>query len=147
MNWWTIWIPDILDHKHTFSVWFSHHHFNNLTMWQPDTNFPFEFQTCPVFKWLLYSDGFMKIVFRWVILTLFQILAKRGPDSRFVLEANLKSLCPRSSRSSIFKTQNRVQAKHEYKASSNSLEYYRSYTNTIHIMTIFPKLRVYSCCI
>ena len=59
-----------------------------------------------------------------------QILAKRGPDSRFSLKANLTSLCPRSSRSSILKTYIHVQAKHEYKPGSYSLEYYRSYTNT-----------------
>ena len=52
-----------------------------------------------------------------------QISAMRGTDSRFVLEANLKSLYPRSSQSSNLKTQNRDQSKHEYKPSSNPLEY------------------------
>ena len=52
-----------------------------------------------------------------------QISAKQGTDSRFVLEANLKTLRSRSSRSLILKTQNRVQSKHDYKPSSNLLEY------------------------
>ena len=30
-----------------------------------------------------------------------KILAKQGPDSRFVLEASIKSMLPRSSRSSL----------------------------------------------
>ena len=59
-----------------------------------------------------------------------QISAKRGTNSRFVLEANLKSLYPRSSRSSIMKTKNRDQLKHDYKPGSNSLEYHHSYMNT-----------------
>ena len=67
-----------------------------------------------------------------------QISAKWGPDSRLVLEANLKIMCPRLSRSSILKTQNRVQAKHEYKPGSNSLKYYRSWL-------FFPKIRVHLC--
>ena len=49
-----------------------------------------------------------------------QISAKRGTDSRFDLEENLKSLYPRSSRSSIMKKQNRAKLKQEYKPSSNS---------------------------
>ena len=28
------------------------------TIWQPDTNLPFEYQTSPVFRWLLYSNNF-----------------------------------------------------------------------------------------
>ena len=53
----------------------------------------------------------------------YQILAKRGPDSRFVLEANLKSLCPKSSWSSILKTQNRVETMHEYLVSNRACLY------------------------
>ena len=38
----------------------------------------------------------------------YQILVNQGPDSTFVIEANIKSLCPKLSRGSILKTQNRV---------------------------------------
>ena len=50
-----------------------------------------------------------------------QISAKRGTDSRFILEANLKSLYPTSSRSSILKPQNRVQSKHDYNPRFSSI--------------------------
>ena len=59
-----------------------------------------------------------------------QILAKPGPDSRFDLEANLKSLCSRSSRSSILKRPNRVQTKHEHKPGSNLLKYTKGFEPT-----------------
>ena len=50
-----------------------------------------------------------------------QISVNQGTDSRFVLESCLKSVQPRSSRSSILKTQNGIQSKHKYHC---------SYTNT-----------------
>ena len=31
--------------------------FKNRTIWQPDVFGPFKYQTCPVFRWLLYSNG------------------------------------------------------------------------------------------
>ena len=54
---------------------------------------------------------------------IYQISAKCGTDSKFVLEANLKSLYPSLSRSSILKTQNRNQSKHDYKPGSKSFKY------------------------
>ena len=52
-----------------------------------------------------------------------QISAKQGIDSRFVVEANLKSLCPKSTRGSILKSKNRVNTKHEYQPGSKMVEY------------------------
>ena len=71
-----------------------------------------------------------------------QILAMRGPKSRFSLKANLTSLCPRWSRSLILKTYIHVQAKHEYKPGSNSLKYYCSYTNTDSYKSQICKFRI-----
>ena len=67
----------------------------------------------------------------------YQILAKRCADLRFALKANFNS------RSSIKKTQNRVQTKHEYKPGSKSLEFYRSYTNTDWCSSYSPKFESY----
>ena len=47
--------------------------------------------------------------------------------------ANFKSLYPRSSQSSILKTQNCDQVKHDYKPGSNSLEYHLSYTTHLNL--------------
>ena len=58
-----------------------------------------------------------------------QISAKWGTDSRFVVEVNLKSLCPKSSQS-----QNRVQSKHKYQPGSNSLEYKPNFKVLIQIL-------------
>ena len=70
------------------------------------------------------------------------------PDSRFVLEVNLKSMCPRLSRSSILETQNCVQAKNKYKPGSNLLEYYGFYTNTdSYNEHFFPKYEFICVCI
>ena len=57
-----------------------------------------------------------------IVITIHQISAKGGTDSRFVVEANPKSLYPKLSWGSILKSQNRVQLKHEYQPGSNSLE-------------------------
>ena len=53
-----------------------------------------------------------------------QISAKRGTKLRFVVEANLKSLCPKSSRGSILKSQNHVYTKHKYQPSSKMVDYH-----------------------
>ena len=60
MTWHTIWIPDILDRL--FSGWFSLFRppFEYWTIWQPDTNLPFDYPTSPVFRWLLYYHLEMK---------------------------------------------------------------------------------------
>ena len=58
-----------------------------------------------------------------------QISANRGSDSRFELESNLKTLSPRSSRSSIMNVMNRDQSKHEFKHGSKTIDYFGSYTN------------------
>ena len=58
-----------------------------------------------------------------------QISANRGSDSRFELESNLKTLSPRSSRSSIMNVMNRDQSKQEFKPGSKSIDYFGSYTN------------------
>ena len=67
-------------------------------------------------------------------------LANRGPDSRFKLEASLKTLCPRLSRSSIMNMKNHDQSKHEYKPGSKSLDYHRSYTNIDSHKDIFERV-------
>ena len=76
----------------------------------------------------------------WFMTSWQQISAKRGTDSRFILEANLKTLQPKSSRSSILKPENCAKSKHEYKPGSNSLEYHCSHTNTDSCNDLFlPK--------
>ena len=46
------------------------------------------------------------------------------PDHlKFAVEANIKSLCPKSSRGSILKSQNGVYMKHEYQPSLKMVEY------------------------
>ena len=52
-----------------------------------------------------------------------QISAKQGTDSRFVVEANLKSLCPKSRWGSILKSQNHVNTNHEYQPGLKMVEY------------------------
>ena len=47
-----------------------------------------------------------------------QVSANQGPDSTFAVEANIKSLGPKSNRGSILKSQNRVHTKHEYQPGS-----------------------------
>ena len=51
-----------------------------------------------------------------------QVSANRGPDSTFVVEANIKSLCHKSSQGSILKSQNRVYTKHEYQPGSKMVD-------------------------
>ena len=86
-----------------------------------------------------YSDVSLIQLFAIQIPTVLvdQIWAKLGTDSRFVLEANLKSLYPRSSRSSIVKAQNRDQSTHNYKPGAKSLEYHRSYMKTDSCNNLF----------
>ena len=62
----------------------------------------------------------MSLIYKYTVQ---QISAKRGTESRFVVEANLKSLYPKSSRGSILKSQNRVYTKHEYQPGSKMVEY------------------------
>ena len=47
-------------------------------------------------------------------LNIKQISVKQGTDSRFVVKANIKSLCPKSTRGSILKSENCDYTKHEY---------------------------------
>ena len=65
-----------------------------------------------------------------------QILAKRGTDSRFVVEANLKSLCPKWSRGLILKSQNCVSTKHEYQPSSKMVEYTDFWRSDLNITRV-----------
>ena len=51
-----------------------------------------------------------------------QVLVNRGPDSTFAVEANIKSLCRKSSQGSILKSQNRVYTKHEYHPGSKMVD-------------------------
>ena len=59
-----------------------------------------------------------------------QVSANQGPDSTFAVEANINSLCPKSSRGSILKSQNHVHTKHEYQPGSKMVEYKGYYINT-----------------
>ena len=52
-----------------------------------------------------------------------QVSANLSPDSTFAIKANIKSLCPKLSRGSILKSQNRVYTKHEYQPGSKMVEY------------------------
>ena len=85
---------------------------------------------------LLFDHSYKKYIYHYIIKkrkqcnNVNQISANRGANSRFVLESSLKSLWPKSSRSSILKTKNGVQSKHDYQPGSNSLDYHHSYTNT-----------------
>ena len=54
--------------------------------------------------------------------------ANRGPDSRFVFEANIKTMWPKSSRSLILITLNGVYTKHKSQPGSKSGEYHHAYT-------------------
>ena len=62
------------------------------------------------------------ILFILCPITNLQISAKHGTPSRFVVKVNLKSLCPKSSQGSILKSQNRVNAKHEYQLGLKMVE-------------------------
>ena len=53
VTWRTIRTLDILDHKQAFFNPVFRPSFEYRTIWQPDTNLPFEYQTSPVFRWLL----------------------------------------------------------------------------------------------
>ena len=53
--------PDLADHSNTkhfgpstgfFQLGFQ----TTISIWQPDTNLPFEYQTTPSFRWILYSN-------------------------------------------------------------------------------------------
>ena len=61
------------------------------------------------------------------------------PDSRLVLQVNLKSMCPRLSRSSILETQNCVQAKNKYKPVRTCSKIMVFTRILIHIMNIFSQ--------
>ena len=50
----TILISDILDHKKASYSPVFRPPFEYRTIWQPNTNLPFEYQTSPVLRWLLY---------------------------------------------------------------------------------------------
>ena len=78
----------------------------------------------------IISNKYLRKNVYFFLICKYQISAKQGTDSRFVLKANLESLKPNSSRSSILKPQNCVKSKHEYKPGSNLLEYRRSHRNT-----------------
>ena len=64
-------------------------------------------------------------------------MANRGPDSRFVLEVNIKVLKPKSKRSLIIITQNHAYTKYEYQPGLKLPEYHHSYTNTVRVRTFF----------
>ena len=78
-------------------------------------------KNCQILSFKVALEG---LFYKRNSMTSKQILAKRGPDSRFVLEANIKSLCPTSSRSSTNKIKNCVHMKHQYKPGSKWLECY-----------------------
>ena len=63
------------------------------------------------------------ITLGWYEMYRQQVSANRGPDSTFAIKANIKSLCPKLSRGSILKSQNRVYTKHEYQPGSKMVEY------------------------
>ena len=60
----------------------------------------------------------------WICMQ--QILANRGPNSRFIFEANLKTLW----QSLILITQNRVHRKLESQTGSKLPKYHHAFTNT-----------------
>ena len=51
-----------------------------------------------------------------------QISAKRGTDSRFLVKANLKIMCPKLRWGSILKSQSRVYTKYEYPPGSKMVK-------------------------
>ena len=59
----------------------------------------------------------------------YQILAKRGPDSRFVVEANTKSRWPKLSRSRIVKLMDRGHIRLGLKSNNSAYFFIGSYTN------------------
>ena len=68
-----------------------------------------------------------------------QVSTNRGPDLTFAVEAKIKSLCHKSSRGSILKSQNRVYTKHEYQPGSKMVEYlmvFDAYTNLCYEINI-----------
>ena len=62
-----------------------------------------------------------------------KISAKRGTDSRFVVEANLKSLCPKSSWGSILKPQNRGYKSAKLEARIVKADFWRSDSNITRV--------------
>ena len=56
MTWLTIRILDILDHKQAFFSLIFRPPLKYQTIWQPDTNLPFQYQTFLVFRWLHHFE-------------------------------------------------------------------------------------------
>ena len=55
MTWQIIRMPDILGHNQAFFSLVSRPPFEYRTIWQPNTNLRFKYQSSPVFRWLLYA--------------------------------------------------------------------------------------------